>query len=324
MKVLKFGGTSVANSKSLNKVLKIIKNQNDSIVVVVSALGGVTNLLMEMLAMAESGQDNFKSNLSKIEKLHLEPIKKCIPIQNQSGIISYLKKHLNELESRIDAIFLLEEVTKKNNALVAAYGEILSSNIIQEIFKYNKIDSELKDARELIQTSTHNGREIVNENVTDQQIKNYFNNNNEITKNKIEYFLLFDPNNGSSVKACIENARNNLKMVRTAVTLEVWNAVNTWYHEVADYDKGKYDSKNLPQILDWIKRQVNLIKGTINNTQLLNDGFDFIYLGIFYERADFTARIIDVKYYILLPSGSYVGTQVDNFQWSIMLSLIHI
>ena len=148
---------------------------------------------------------------------------------------------------------------------------------------------------------------------------NYLNNNNEITKNKIEYFLLFDPNNSSSVKACIENARNNLKMVRTAVTLEVWNAVNTWYHELANFDKEKYDSKNLPQILDWIKRQVNLIKGTINNTQLLNDGFDFIYLGIFYERADFTARIIDVKYYILLPSSSYVGTQVDNFQWSIML-----
>ena len=148
---------------------------------------------------------------------------------------------------------------------------------------------------------------------------NYLNTNSEITKNKIEYYLLFDPDNSSSVKACIENARNNLKMVRTAVTLEVWNAVNTWYHELSNFDKGKYDSKNLPQILDWIKRQVNLIKGTINNTQLLNDGFDFIYLGIFYERADFTARIIDVKYYILLPSSSYVGTQVDNFQWSIML-----
>ena len=106
---------------------------------------------------------------------------------------------------------------------------------------------------------------------------NYLNTNSEITKNKIEYFLLFDPNNSSSVKACIENARNNLKMVRTAVTLEVWNAVNTWYHELDNYDIGKYDSKNLPQILDWIKRQVNLIKGTINNTQLLNDGFDFIY-----------------------------------------------
>ena len=177
MKVLKFGGTSVANSKSLNKVLEIIKDQNDSIVVVVSALAGITDLLMEMLSLAESRKDNFKSNLSKIEKLHLEPIKKCIPIQNQSAIISYLKKHLNELESRLDAIFLLEEVTKKNNASVASYGEILSSNIIHEIFKHNKIDSELKDARELIQTSTHNGIEVVNEKITDQQIKNYFSNN---------------------------------------------------------------------------------------------------------------------------------------------------
>ena len=153
MKVLKFGGTSVANSKSLNNVLEIIKNQNDSIVVVVSALAGITDLLMEMLTLAESRKDNFKSNLSKIEKLHLEPIKKCIPIQNQSAIISYLKKHLNELESRLDAIFLFRRSNKKNNASVASYGEILSSNIIHEIFKHNKIDSELKDARELIQTS---------------------------------------------------------------------------------------------------------------------------------------------------------------------------
>ena len=147
----------------------------------------------------------------------------------------------------------------------------------------------------------------------------YLNNYNTISKNKIEYFLLFDPNNNSSVKSCIQNARNNLKMVRTAVTLEVWNTINTWYHEIESYDKKKYDSRNLPQILDWIKKHVNLIKGTINNTQLMNDGFDFIYLGIFYERADFTARIIDVKYYILLPSSSYIGTQVDNFQWSMML-----
>ena len=149
--------------------------------------------------------------------------------------------------------------------------------------------------------------------------ESYLSNYSELDKTKIEYFLLFDSNNSSSVKACIENARNNLKMVRTAVTLEVWNAVNTWYHEIENHNVRKYDSKNLPQILDWIKKQVNLIKGTINNTQLLNDGFDFIYLGIFYERADFTARIIDVKYYILLPSGSYVGSQIDNFQWSMML-----
>ena len=115
------------------------------------------------------------------------------------------------------------------------------------------------------------------------------------------------------------NARANLKMVRTAVTLEVWNTVNSWYHDIGKYEKEKYNSKDLPEILDWVKRQVNLIKGTIDNTQLINDGFDFIRLGLYFERADFTARIIDVKYFILLPSSSYIGSQVDNFQWSLML-----
>ena len=65
-------------------------------------------------------------------------------------------------------------------------------------------------------------------------------------------------------------------MVRTAVTLEVWNTVNSWYHELENYEQVKYTSKNLPEILDWVKRQVNLIKGTIDHTQLVNDGFDFI------------------------------------------------
>ena len=138
-------------------------------------------------------------------------------------------------------------------------------------------------------------------------------------KEKIEFFLLFDNNNFSSVKNCIEKARDNIKMVRTAVTLEVWNAVNTLFYRYDEFVKKKYNSKELPEILDLIKRQVNLIKGTIINTQLLNDGFDFLTLGNYFERADFTARIIDVKYFILLPSSSFVGTQVDNFQWSLML-----
>ena len=108
-------------------------------------------------------------------------------------------------------------------------------------------------------------------------------------------------------------------MVRTAVTLEVWNAVNSFFYNFNDLTKKKYYSKDLPEIIDLVKRNVNLIKGTIINTQLLNDGFDFLILGNYFERADFTARIIDVKYFILLPSTSLIGTQVDNFQWSLML-----
>ena len=141
----------------------------------------------------------------------------------------------------------------------------------------------------------------------------------EIKKEKIELFLLFDDRNSSSVKSCINKSRENIKMVRTAVTLEVWNAVNSFFYNFNDLTKKKYYSKDLPEIIDLVKRNVNLIKGTIVNTQLLNDGFDFLILGNYFERADFTARIIDVKYFILLPSTSLIGTQVDNFQWSLML-----
>ena len=177
MKVLKFGGTSVANSKRLSSVLKIVQNQKGPTAVLVSALGGITDLLMEMLSLAQSGDDNYKDNLAVIEKRHLETIKNCVPIQHQSAIISFLKKHLNELESRLDAVHLLEEATPKNNSTISAYGEILSSNIIQEIFSLNKVDSVLKDSRELIKTSSHNGREVVDKELTNKLIQDYFKKN---------------------------------------------------------------------------------------------------------------------------------------------------
>ncbi len=177
MKVLKFGGTSVANSESLSRVLKITQNQQGPIAVVVSASGGITDMLMEMLSLAQSGDDHYKDNLAVIEKRHLETIKSCVPIQHQSAIISFVKKHLNELESRLDAVHLLEEATPKNNSTISAYGEILSSNIIQEIFSFNKVNSVLKDSRELIKTSSHNGREVVDHKLSSKLIQDYFKKN---------------------------------------------------------------------------------------------------------------------------------------------------
>jgi aspartokinase/homoserine dehydrogenase 1 len=177
MKVLKFGGTSVANSKNLTNVLKIVQKQKYPIAIVVSALGGITDLLMDMLSLAQSGDDNYKNHLPLVEKRHLEIIKSWVPIQHQSAIISFLKKHLNELESRLDAIHLLEEATPKNNAAISAYGELLSSNIIQEIFSFNGIDSVLKDSRDLITTLHHNGREVVEQLTSEDNIKNFFKEN---------------------------------------------------------------------------------------------------------------------------------------------------
>ena len=151
----------------------------------------------------------------------------------------------------------------------------------------------------------------------------YLQQNNKIKKEKIISFLLFDANNPSSIKNCIKNARENIRMVRTAVTLEVWNAINSTFHDLESNTRStKNILKELPEIIEWVKKQVNLIRGTILNTQLINDGYDFLILGTYFERADFTARIINVKYFILLPSVNYVGSEVDNFQWSMMLRSI--
>ena len=230
MKILKFGGTSVANSKSLSRVLKIIQNQRGPIAIVVSALGGVTDLLMEMLSLAESGDNNYKDNLTVIEKRHLETIKNCIPIQHQSAIISFLKKHLNELESRLDAIHLLKEATPKNNSTISSYGEILSSNIIQEIFTFNKINSELKDSRELIKTYSHNGRDIVDHEVTVNLIQSYFKKNTSdvvllpgfIASNALEETTTLGRGGSDYSAAIIANATDS-------EVLEIWTDVSGMY-----------------------------------------------------------------------------------------------
>ena len=150
----------------------------------------------------------------------------------------------------------------------------------------------------------------------------YLEKNKVIKKEKIEFFLLFDIENQSSIFNCINRARENAKMVRTAITLEVWDAINITYHDLETYSKKKYNSKDLPEIIDLVKKQVNLIRGTILNTQLVNDSYDFLSLGTHFERADFTARIIDVKYFILLPNSELIGKDYDNFQWSLLLRAV--
>ena len=146
--------------------------------------------------------------------------------------------------------------------------------------------------------------------------------NKAFNRKNIEYFLLFDEGNPSSVINCFSKARENIRIARNAVTLEVWNAINTSFFEFSTYANARYNTKNLLEIIDIVKRQVNTIRGTIVNTQLLNDGFDFLTIGTYFERADFTARLIDVKYYILLPSSDYIGSANDQFQWGMLLRSI--
>ena len=135
----------------------------------------------------------------------------------------------------------------------------------------------------------------------------------------IEHYLFHDLDNPNSVASCVSNARENSRAVRTALTTQVWDVMNTGYQELQQLAKEKYSTANLPALCDWTKNRVSLIRGAIESTQLEDEGYDFLNLGYFIERADNTARLLDVKYYVLLPTPAAVGSEVDHYQWSTLL-----
>lgn len=132
-------------------------------------------------------------------------------------------------------------------------------------------------------------------------------------------FLLRDRSNSSSVMTAIEMARTNARAVRTALTQEVWEATNECWMALKEALARQVSERDLPAVLALIRQQNALVRGAVHGTMLRNDIYDFARLGTFLERADNTARILDVKYYVLLPSISYVGSSLDNVQWETIL-----
>ncbi len=132
-------------------------------------------------------------------------------------------------------------------------------------------------------------------------------------------WLLRDLNNSSSVQSVIRNARQNARLVRTALTHDVWEATNGCYMEATKHLTRKVTERDLPNVLGLVRQRAALVRGATHGTMLRNDIYDFARLGTFIERADNTARILDVKYYVLLPSMMSVGSSIDNVQWDTIL-----
>jgi uncharacterized alpha-E superfamily protein len=135
----------------------------------------------------------------------------------------------------------------------------------------------------------------------------------------IESYLFFDRDNPSSVASCLERARENGRIVRTALTTQMWDALNTAFQEMRQLERRPRSELELSELTEWTMRQAALLRGTIETTHLRNDGYDFLGLGYALERADNTARLIDVKYYVLLPRIDFVGSELDTYQWSTLL-----
>ena len=124
MKVLKFGGTSVASPENIQKVKAILEDgKADKQAVVVSAFGGITDLLLSTSEMAANQDESYKKGLEEIEGRHIAAIKELIPIQNQSAILSKVKSDLNVLETLLEGSFLIGELTPKLSDKIVSYGE---------------------------------------------------------------------------------------------------------------------------------------------------------------------------------------------------------
>ncbi len=176
MQVLKFGGSSVANAQNIEKVVSIIQKAvlTQKTIVVLSAFGGATDLLLECGQLAASGNEDYKEKLRVLENRHLEAVKQLIPLDKQSGVLSMVKTRCNEIEDICNGVFLLGELSARTKDRVVSYGELISTQIVSARIQAGGLENTWVDARELVSTNAHFTYAAVNFSVTDQQIAAYF------------------------------------------------------------------------------------------------------------------------------------------------------
>jgi uncharacterized alpha-E superfamily protein len=141
----------------------------------------------------------------------------------------------------------------------------------------------------------------------------------EANERNVCEFLTFNADNPSSIRNCFALARSNARAVRTALTSEMWDALNGAWLELQRFERKRMDREEFARFLDWVKNVSLVFDGSAYRTMLRDDGYWFSRLGVHLERADNTARILDVKYHLLLPETEQVGGSLDYFQWTTML-----
>ena len=170
MKVLKFGGTSVANAENINKVVNIVVKNDEAQIVVVSALGGVTDALIKAGTLAEKTDETYKDVLKALEIKHLDAARALLPVTHQSSCLSMIKQQFNELEEICNSVFYLRELSLRTKDRIISFGELLSSKIISAFMQSKNIAHEWLDSRQLIKTNSDYGFAAVDFETTDKLI----------------------------------------------------------------------------------------------------------------------------------------------------------
>lgn len=141
----------------------------------------------------------------------------------------------------------------------------------------------------------------------------------EANRRNVLHFMAFDADNPSSIYSCLDIARQSARAVRTAITREMWEAINDAWMELRRYSVDTMSPRQLAEFLQLVKEACIRFDGSAYRTMLRTDAHAFFRLGTFIERGDATARILDVKYHVLLPESEAVGGGLDYFQWSSIL-----
>lgn len=157
MKVLKFGGSSVASAQAIEKTYLVVSKIETPLIVVVSALGGITDQLIDALKLASNKDESYISSLKGIEARHLQAIRELISPSEQSGIIAQIKGELNTLETLLEGAFLIGETTAKLQDKILSFGELLSAIIVSEYYKSKGLPAVFQDSRVWIKTDNQYG-----------------------------------------------------------------------------------------------------------------------------------------------------------------------
>ena len=178
MQVLKFGGSSIGTESAIGNVVDIVTQslQNKPCIVVASAMHGVTDQLLMLAQTAAQGNEAYKTIIENIEQKHLDIVRTLLPIQQQSSTLSIVKQLINEIEANCEGLFMLKELSPRMKDKIVCYGELLSSKIISATFASRGINQQWVDARELIKTDSNFLNAVVDKELTNKTIQDYFKN----------------------------------------------------------------------------------------------------------------------------------------------------
>ncbi|TDQ10098.1 bifunctional aspartate kinase/homoserine dehydrogenase I [Pedobacter metabolipauper] len=180
MNILKFGGTSVGSIESITALMEILKSREgtENPVVVLSAMSGITNALLEMAESAKNLKD-YSESLKLMEERHFTIIRTLLPAAAQNPVLTRIRIYLNELEDILQSVYNLRELSPQTRDLILSYGERCATEMISHIAKQQFKDVLYADGSELIKTDSNFGQAKVNVNLTEMLIRTFYGSNKD-------------------------------------------------------------------------------------------------------------------------------------------------